>query len=341
MDDTYKRVVLARYLDGMPQPADFRIEETPMPVLAEGQCLVRNVFASLDPGTRSRLSKGPSYAPPLSLGDTVGAFNIGVVEQSRNPRFDEGDLLACAFGWAEYGVTDGRGFVAKITDRDVPLSAWIGVLGVPGMTAYFGLKRVGALAPGQTVVVTSAAGMVGATAGQIAKLHDCRVIGVAGGPTKCAWLTDAAGFDAAIDYKSVGDLTEAVRAACPDGVDILFDNVGNRSVDAILPLMNMRGRIVVSGQVGDYNLAPEDVHGVRNTRPFITHRVRMEGLVVFDDIRQFPEAQRQVADWLKADRLIYRERIYDGVAAAPGGFRDVFEGVDFGRHLVRLGPDPA
>ncbi len=340
MTERYRRVALARYLDGLPKPDDFEIVEAAIPVPGDGEILVRNIYASMDPGTRSRLSPGPAYAPPIALGDTVGAFNIGVVEQSRHEKYTEGDLVNCSFGWAEYGVSNGRGYFAKIPDRDVPLSAWIGVLGVPGLTAYFGLKRVGEIDAGKTVVVTSAAGLVGATAGQIARNLGCRTVGVAGGPVKCAWLTDEAGFDAAIDYKAVDDLTEAVRAACPDGVDILYDNVGNTSVDAVLPLMNMRGRIVVSGQVGDYNLPAEAVHGIKNTRSFITHRVRMEGLVVFDDIRQFPDAQAEIADWLEAGRMIYREKIYQGIEQAPQAFRDVFEGKDFGRHLVQMGELP-
>jgi NADPH-dependent curcumin reductase CurA len=340
MSETYRYVALARFVEGLPGPDDFNIETRPVPEPGEGEILVRNIYASMDPGSRSRLSQGPSYIPPLSLGDTVGAFNIGQVVASRNERYDEGDLLACTFGWSEMGLSNGRGYFAKITDREVPLSTWIGVLGVPGLTAYFGLKRVAEISEGKTVVVTSAAGMVGATAAQIAKILGCRVIGVAGGPVKCSWLTDELGLDAAIDYKAVDDLADAVRDACPDGVDILYDNVGNTSIDAILPLMNMNGRIVVSGQVGDYNLAPDAVHGIKNTRAFITHRVRMEGLVVFDDIRQFPAAQAEMAAWLKAGKLQYREKIYDGIESAPQAFRDVFEGKDFGRHLVRLAPEP-
>ena len=240
MSQNYRRVVLDRRIDGVPSADDFRLVEASVPNPGDGEFLVRNIYASIDPGTRSRLSGGPSYAPPLELGGTVGAFNIGIVEKSRHDKFTEGEVLVCAFGWSEYGISDGRGYIAKVSDRTVPLSTWIGVLGVPGMTAYFGLHRVGDLTPGgsgKTVVVTSAAGPVGATAGQIAKARGCRTVGVAGGPVKCAWITDEAGLDAAIDYKAEADLTAALRATCPDGIDILFDNVGNRSVDAALPLM--------------------------------------------------------------------------------------------------------
>ncbi|MBT3535087.1 MAG: NADP-dependent oxidoreductase [Rhodospirillaceae bacterium] len=237
-------------------------------------------------------------------------------------------------------MSNGRGYFAKIEDWDLPLSAWIGVLGIPGLTAYFGLKRVAGIGAGETALVTSAAGMVGATAAQIAKILGCRVIGVAGGSVKCAWLRDELGLDAVIDYKTAGDLSTAINETAPEGIDILFDNVGNRFVDAILPLMRLNGRIVVSGQIGDYNLATKDIHGIKNTRAFITHRVRMEGLVVFDDRPQFSAAQAEMAAWIKAGKLIYREKIYEGIECAPQAFRDMFEGTYFGRHLVRLAPEP-
>ncbi|MEZ5658458.1 MAG: NADP-dependent oxidoreductase [Burkholderiaceae bacterium] len=336
-----RRVALVRYLDGLPQPQDFEIVSEPMPRPGDGEFLVRNLFASIDPGTRSRLSQGPSYLPPLKLGDTVGAFNIGRIVESRHERFAPGELITWTCGWAEAGISDGRGYLARIEDQSVPLSAWIGVLGVPGLTAYFGLGRVARISAGETVVVTSAAGMVGATAAQIARLRGCRVVAVAGGSVKCAWLRDELGIEHVVDHKSAADLGDAVAACCPDGIDVLFDNVGNASVDAMLPLMRMNGRIVVSGQVGDYNLPPGQVHGIRNTRPFITRRVRMQGLVVFDDLREFPAAQAEMAAWLKAGQLRYREVRYQGIERAPQAFRDVFEGRDFGRHLVQLAPEPA
>jgi hypothetical protein len=338
--ETYRCVVLARYIDGLPGPDDFAIETRPVPTPGDGEVLVRNIYASLDPGGRTRLSGEASYIPPLSIGDIAGAFNIGQVVASNNQAYAVGDLLAGAFGWSEFGLSDGRGYLAKIPDWELPLSTWIGVLGVPGLTAYFGLKRVAGISAGETVVLTSAAGMVGATAAQIAKILGCRVIGVAGGTEKCDWLKGELGLDAAIDYKAVNDLGAAIDDAAPDGVDVLFDNVGNRFVDALLPRMRMNGRIVVSGQVGDYNLASKDVHGIKNTRVFITHRVRMEGLVVFDDIADFPAAQAEMAAWIKAGKLIYREKVYDGIESAPQAFRDVFEGTYFGRHLVLMAPIP-
>lgn len=339
MSDSYRRIVLKRHIEGLPSAEDFALETAPLPEPGEGEMLIRTLYASIDPGTRSRLSPGPAYRAPLAPGDTVGAFNVGEVVRSRHPRYRDGDLVACTLGWTEAGLSNGRGYLARIEDRDLPASVWIGILGVPGLTAYFGLTRVGEIAAGKTVVVTSAAGMVGASAAQIARNLDCRVVAIAGGAEKCRWLRESAGIEAVIDRKAEPDLAAAVARHCPDGVDILFDNVGNASVDAILPAMAMNGRVVVSGQVGDYNLPKDAVHGIVNTRPFITHRVRMEGFVVFDDLKQFAGAQARLAAWLREGALVYREIFHDGVAAAPGAFRGVFEGRDFGRHIVRMRPD--
>jgi NADPH-dependent curcumin reductase CurA len=238
-------------------------------------------------------------------------------------------------------VSDGRGFIQKITDRRVPLGCWIGILGVPGLTAWFGMHRVAQAKEGETLLVTSAAGPVGATAGQIGKKLGMRVVGVAGGPKKCAWLKDEAGFDAVIDYKAEPDLTAAIKAACPEGVDVLFDNVGNEMVDRILPLMKLRGRVVVSGQVADYNVPVEQRYGLKHTDVFITHRVRMEGLVVFDDIRQFAVAQAAMADWIADGSLKFAIEEFDGLESAASAFCGLFRGENFGRRLVRISGDPA
>lgn len=339
MTGTMRRIVLARPIMGAPAAADFRLEETQIPALGEGQFLIRTIFSSVDPGTRSRLGGASSYAAALKPGEVIDGFNVGQVIESRNEKFEEGAVLAFGGGWADHAVSNGRGFLQRIPREGAPLSAWIGVLGVPGLTAWFGLHRVAALKEGETVLVTSAAGPVGATAGQIAKLRGAgRVVGVAGGPVKCAWLKDEAGFDAVIDYKAAADLRAALRDACPEGVDILFDNVGAAMIDRVLPLMKPGGRIVVSGQVADYN--NPDPPGLKQTSLFITARLRMEGLVVFDDMRQFPEAQTQMAAWIAAGDLKYREERFDGIEALPGAFAGLFTGESFGRRIVRLGPDP-
>lgn len=339
MARTTRRIVLAAPAHGAPIVETFRLEAAPMPTPADGQVLTRTLYCSADPGTRSRLSGGASYAPPLKPGETIDSFCVGEVIESANPRFAEGDLVALGGGWAEHVLFPGRGYMQKIPHRRLPLSYWIGVLGVPGMTAWFGLRRIAQLEEGERVLVTSAAGPVGATAGQIAKAMGARVVGVAGGAEKCAWLR-ACGFDDVIDYKSEADLTAAIKAASPEGYDVLFDNVGNAMIDRVLPLMRMNGRIVVSGQVADYNLTPDQVPGIRNTRFFIANRLRMEGLVVFDDLRGFAAAQEELGALIEAGAVRVKEERYAGLERAPEAFIGLFEGGAFGRRIIEVGSEP-
>ena len=336
-----RRWVLVRHVQGAPSLEDFALEERPLPDLEDGKFIARVILGSVDPGMRSRLSGGDSYSGAMKIGEGVDGFCVAQVIDSRHPNYAVGELIAAGGGWREHLISDGRGYIQKITNRRVPLGCWIGVLGIPGMTAWFGLNRVAQAKEGETLLVTSAAGPVGATAGQIGKKLGMRVVGVAGGARKCAWLKDVAGFDEVIDYKAVPDLTAAIKAACPKGVDVLFDNVGNAMVDRVLPLMRLRGRIVVSGQVADYNVPVEQRPGLKHTDVFITHRVRMEGLVVFDDIRQFAAAQSQMADWIADGSLKFAIEEFDGLESAPEAFCGLFRGENFGRRLVRLCPDPA
>ncbi len=338
MSGTMKRIVLARHIEGMPREGDFRMEELAQPAVEEGRFLVANLFVSADPGTRSRLSaSGASYAPPLAPGAVIDGFCVGRVVESRNERFPVGTLVTHGGGWATHALLSGRGYCLALPEIGVPVSAWIGVLGVPGMTAWFGLRRVAALQPGETVLVTSAAGPVGATAGQLARHFGAgKVVGLAGSSEKRRWLVADCGFDAALDYRSA-DLDEEVRTALPDGIDVLFDNVGNAMIDRMLPQMKMRGRIVVSGQVADYNRPADEVPGLRQTREFIARRLRMEGLVVFDDLPQFAHAQSEVAGLLRDGALKTREVLGDGLESLPDLFAGLFAGGDFGRRLARLG----
>jgi hypothetical protein len=332
-----KRVVLVRHIEGVPTEADFRVDELPFPAIEDGKFLVANSFVSADPGTRSRLSPGASYAPPLPPGATVDGFCIGRVVESRNDRFPVGTLVTHGGGWATHTLSAGRGYCVPVPDIGVPDSAWIGVLGVPGMTAWFGLRRVAQIQPGETVLVTSAAGPVGATAGQLARhFGAAKVVGLAGSAKKRRWLTEDCGFDEALDYRAP-DLEAAIDAAFPQGIDILFDNVGNAMIDAVLPRMKMRGRIVISGQVADYNTAADQVPGLRNTREFIARRLRMEGLVVFDDLPQFAGAQSEVAGLLKDGALKTREVVGEGLESLPGLFAGLFTGGDFGRRIAHVG----
>lgn len=342
MPDRMHRIALERHIAGAPQPEDFRLEALPIPALEDGRFLVRNIYVSADPGTRSRLSPGASYAPPLAPGATVDGFAIGRVQDSRHPRYPVGALVAHGGGWATHALLSGRGYCQLVPDLGVRPSAFIGILGIPGMTAWFGLRRVAAIAPRDSVLVTSAAGPVGATAGQLARrMGAARLVGLAGSEEKRRWLTEVAGFHAALDYRSP-TLEDEVRAAMPDGIDILFDNVGNALIDRMLPQMRLRGRIVVSGQVADYNRPLADVPGLRNTREFIARRLRMEGLVVFDDLADFAPAQQEMARLLREGLIHQREIIGQGLDSLPllfCGLFDTASGSDFGRRIAHVGEE--
>jgi NADPH-dependent curcumin reductase CurA len=335
-----RRYTLARPIKGVPTAKDFKLVEQALPPVKQGQFLARTIFLSCDPGTRSRLSAGASYAPPLKPGDTIDGFGVAQVIESRHDNYREGDLIACGSGWADHVLSEGRGYLQKITEKRVPLSLWIGVLGVPGMTAYFGLKRVAEIDDGETILITSAAGPVGATAGQLAKRKGCTVIGVAGGTAKCQWLIDQCGFDHAIDYKAINDIGPAIAKLAPNGIDVLFDNVGASMIDTVLPMMRRWGRVVVSGQVGEYNAEPAALPGVKGLRHFIANRLAMEGLVVFDDLKSFPDAQAEVADLIADDQLRYREERFEGFEHLPEAFVGLFDGSAFGRRIVKVGKEP-
>jgi len=336
-----RRIVLASQAAGVPVAGNFRIEETPLPALTEGQVLTRTLYCSADPGTRSRLSSGASYAAPLRIGDPIDGFAVGEVIESANPRFAVGDVVATGGGWAEHAIFAGRGYIQKIPHRRLPLSNWIGVLGVPGMTAWFGLKRVAGLKPGDRVLVTSAAGPVGATAAQIARaMGASRVVGTASGADKAAWLRNEAGLDDIVDYKTAPDLAAALKAASPEGYDVLFDNVGNEMIDTVIPLLRPGARIVISGQLADYNTPPDKVRGITNTRYFIASRLRMEGLVVFDDLKGFPAAQEELGGMIERGEVKVREHRYRGLEAVPQAFIDLFTDSAFGRRIIAIGDEP-
>ncbi|MEM7768030.1 MAG: NADP-dependent oxidoreductase [Pseudomonadota bacterium] len=343
MTDVMRQIVLQHYCDGAPRETDFALAESPLPEPREGQFRVRHIWASVDPGTRSRLSGGDSYAAALPLGKSIDGFNVGIVDASANDQYPVGTKVFCAGGWRTHSLQTGKGFIGKVPNiPGIPLSLWIGVLGVPGLTAWFGLKRVGEMAAGKRVLVTSAAGPVGATAGQLARAWGAeQVIGTAGSDAKCAWVKDTAGFDACLNYKTTPDLGAAIDAAMPDGIDLMFDNIGNAMVELCLPRMRLGGRITVSGQVADYNLEGDAIPPIRSTRPFITHRVRMEGLVVFDDARAFPEALEGMAAMIAAGDLKYAEDRFEGLDQMPAAFCGLFRGENFGRRVVQLSPEPA
>jgi NADPH-dependent curcumin reductase CurA len=333
---TNRRWVLAKRPAGVPQADDFKLEQTTLPDIQDGQALIRVEHISVDPGMRSRLS-GDSYAPAMAIGETIESAGVGKVLASRNPKFKEGAYVWGGFGWQSHFVSDGRG--VQVLDPEIykgPIkpTAAIGVFGVPGLTAFFGLFEIGKPKEGNVVLISSAAGTVGATAGQIAKILGCTTIGLAGSDAKCAYLKEI-GFDVAINYKTAGDLTAAFKQAAPKGIDIYFDNVGAETLDAAILTMRKHGRIVVSGQIAEYN-ATETPRGIRHTLPFITQRLKMEGLVVYDYGVQFNEARAQMAEWVRAGKLTYREEIIEGLEQAPKAFIGLFTGESFGRRLVHI-----
>lgn len=335
---TFKQWTLAKHPSGVPTPECFKLVETAMPDLEDGQVFIRTHYFSLDPGMRGRLS-GDSYAAGLKIGDIIESAGIGEIIATKSERFAVGDMVMGGLGWSEGNVFADRGLQKldpSLFDDKVSMSATIGVLGVPGLTAWFGLKDLGSPKTGETLLISSAAGPVGATAGQIGKALGLKVIGIAGGSDKCAYLRDL-GFDSAIDYKAASELPRAIRAALKevgsDGVDIYFDNVGGTMLDAAILNMNLGGRIVVSGQVAEYNR--ETPLGIRNTTHFITHRLRMQGLVVYDYRKAFVEAQAAMAQMIRDGQLHYREDISEGIERAPSAYEALFAGANLGRRLIK------
>lgn len=330
----YKRWTLAKHPSGVPSEDCFALESFTLDAPQDGQVLIKTHYFSLDPGMRGRLS-GDSYAAGLKIGDTIESAGIGEIIASKSERFAVGDMVMGGLGWTQALTHSDRGLQKldpALFDDKVAMTATIGVLGVPGLTAWFGLQDLGQPQAGETLLISSAAGPVGATCGQISKTLGLSVIGIAGGADKCAYLTDL-GFDAVIDYKAEDNLVNAIEAAAPDGVDIYFDNVGGEMLDAAILNMKPKGRIVVSGQVAEYNR--EKPVGIRQTTRFITHRLRMEGLVVYDYAKQFPEAQAAMAALIRDGKLAYKEDISDGIEDAPRAYAALFAGANFGRRLIK------
>jgi NADPH-dependent curcumin reductase CurA len=330
----YKRWALAKHPSGVPSEDCFALESFTLDAPQDGQVLIKTHYFSLDPGMRGRLS-GDSYAAGLKIGDTIESAGIGEVIASKSERFAVGDMVMGGLGWTQALTHPDRGIQKldpALFDDKVAMTATIGVLGVPGLTAWFGLQDLGQPQAGETLLISSAAGPVGATCGQIGKTLGLSVIGIAGGADKCAYLTDL-GFDAVIDYKAEGNLVKAIEAAAPYGVDIYFDNVGGEMLDAAILNLKPKGRIVVSGQVAEYNR--EKPVGIRQTTRFITHRLRMEGLVVYDYAKQFPEAQATMAALIRDGKLAYKEDISDSIEDAPRAYAALFAGANFGRRLIK------
>ncbi len=328
------QVRLASRPVGLPTDANWEFTEEEVAPPGEGEFVVKISHISLDPAMRGWMNAGRSYIAPVEVGDVMRAGTVGQVVQSAHPGFAVGDEVYGAFGVQEYATSDGAG-VQQIDSSRVPLTTYLAALGLPGMTAYFGLLDTGELADGETVVVSGAAGAVGSLVGQIAKIKGCRVVGIAGGPAKCAWLTDELGFDAAIDYHAQ-NVAKELRALCPQGIDVYFDNVGGEILDAALTRLARGARIVICGAVSQYN-ATTAVQGPANYLSLLVFRASMKGMVVFDYADRYGEAAVQLAGWLADGRLISREDVVTGdIRAFPETLLRLFKGENTGKLVLAL-----
>ena len=329
-----KQITLAARPSGMPKLSDFKLLESPVPEPGPGEFVARMLYVSVDPYMRGRMNDVKSYAPPVQIGEVMGAGAVGKVVASQNPQFQAGDVVEGFFGWQQFGVSNGTG-VRKIDPTLAPVSTALGVLGMPGLTAYFGLLDIGKPRAGETVVVSGAAGAVGSLAGQIAKIQGCRVVGIAGSDQKVAWLRDELGFDAAFNYKTSTNSTAKLAELCPKGVDVYFDNVGGAITDAVFPLINTGARVVVCGQIAQYN-ADKLETGPRLLWHLIVKQARAEGFLVFQYASRYAEGLKQMAEWLKAGKLKYREQFVDGIENTPRAFIGMLQGENTGKQLVRV-----
>jgi NADPH-dependent curcumin reductase CurA len=336
---THQQIRLATRPSGFPRESDFQLVDSPVPEPGDGQFLVRAVYLSLDPYMRGRMSQARSYVPPVALGDVMEGGVVGEVVRSSHPGFAVGDVVEGRFGWQEFAVSAGKG-VRKIDPTAAPISTALGVLGMPGLTAYFGLLEVGQPKAGGTVVVSAASGAVGGLVGQIAKLKGCRAVGLAGSEAKVDYITRGLGYDAGINYRTASDLDGALQAACPGGVDVYFDNVGGRITEAVTRHVNPFARIAVCGLISQYNLTEPEL-APRNERFILVSRARIQGFIVFDFAARYREGLAQLGAWVRDGQLKYREDIVDGLEQAPAALIGLLQGRNFGKMLVRVGPDPA
>jgi NADPH-dependent curcumin reductase CurA len=317
--------------------SDFTWDESPVPDLADGEILVRTIALSLDPTNRVWMNEADSYLPAIVLGSVMRGGGIGIVEESNNPRFAPGDLVQSLLGWQNYLVTDGRG-LSKLVPLPIPFIAYLGVLGHIGLTAYFGLLDIGKPREGETLVVSAGGGAVGSLVGQIGKLKGCRVVGIAGHEEKCRWMRDELGFDAVINYR-IENMAEALRRHCPEGIDIYFDNVGGRILEAALDHLALRARVVCCGMISQYNAG--DAAGPSNLGRLITKRARMEGFLCTDYGDRAMEAFTALAAWLQAGKLHYRVDVVEGLENAPKALNRLFDGSNTGKLVVQVSEFPS
>lgn len=330
------QIRLAARPEGLPKSSDFETTREAIPTPGDGEILVRNIYLSLDPAMRGWMTDRKSYIEPVALGAVMRGLTVGEVMKSNASGFNEGDLVSGALGWQNYAVAKPKE-VDKLP-KGLPLPLLLGPLGMTGLTAYFGLLDIGQPKEGETVLVSAAAGAVGSVVGQIAKIKGCRVVGLAGTDEKCEWLIEDLGFDAAINYKS-DDLEKSVRKACPNGVDIYFDNVGGEILDIALRALNLGARIPLCGAISQYN-ATETPPGPSSYLSLLMNRARMEGFIIFDYRRRYPEALKELGQWVEEGKIQGRYEIVDGLENAPTAMLRLFDGNKSGKLMVRIGDEP-
>jgi len=334
-----KRVVLVSRPAGEPRASDFRIEEFAPPSPGPGEVLLRTIWLSLDPYMRGRMSDAPSYAAPVPIGGVMEGGTVSEVIASNNPGFATGDIVLSRAGWQTHAISDGKG-LTRIDPRLGPVSTAVGVLGMPGMTAYTGLLDIGKPQVGETVVVAAASGAVGSAVGQIAKIKGARAVGVAGGKDKCDYVRKELGFDDCLDHRAP-DLAAKLKDACPKGIDVYFENVGGAVLEAVFPLLNAFARMPVCGLIAQYNdteaKAPKWAGAMM--RSVLTKRLTIRGFIVFDFAARHGDFLRDMSQWVREGKVKYKECITEGLDSAPGAFMGLLKGANFGKQLVRVGPD--
>ena len=328
---TYQHIVLASRPNGVVSVDNFRLESAPIPSISAGQVLVRNHYLSLDPYMRMRMEDVKSYAAPQALDAVMVGGTAGEVVASNNSKFAVGDKVVGMLGWSEMGVDDGS-MLKKVDTTHIPLSAYLGAVGMPGMTAWYGLTQIIKPKEGDTIAVSAASGAVGGVVGQLAKARGCRVIGIAGGKEKCSYVMDELGFDACIDYKG-GNLYKDVKAAAPNGIDGLFENVGGVVMDAVLARMNPFGRIALCGLISGYDGEPMPIH---NMRVLLSMRLTLQGFIVSEHMELWPQGLTETGTLVATGKIKYRETIANGLAEAPSAFLGLLRGKNFGKQLVKL-----
>src|ERR1700741_4788743 len=336
-----KRIVLASRPVGEPKPSDFRVEEYPVPAPGEGQVLLRTIWLSLDPYMRGRMSDTASYAAPVPVGGVMEGGTVSEVIASNNPAFSKGEIVLSRAGWQTHAVSDGQG-LSKIDPKLAPISTAVGVLGMPGMTAYFGLLEIGKPQPGETVVVAAASGAVGSAVGQIAKIKGARAVGSAGGADKCRYVKEELGFDDCVDHRDP-DLAEKLKAACPKGIDVYFENVGGEVFEAVFPLLNAFARIPVCGLIAHYNdtEAKPPKWAASMMRAVLTKPLTIRGFIVSDFAARHADFLRDMSQWVREGKIRIRGFVIKGLDSEPGAFMGLLKGANFGKQLVRVGPDRA